>query len=89
MRSMAKYIYQKKEWPHFKWDNGKIIDLLGEVRNLQGRIMGRMESLGFALKREAFLDTVTLEVLKSSEIELRLAATARQASDQGQVRRDE
>jgi len=69
MRCMAEYIYQKKEWPHFKWDNGKIIDLLGEVRNMQGRILGRMESLGFELKREAFLDTVTLEVLKSSEIE--------------------
>lgn len=69
MRSMAEYIYQKKEWPHFKWDNGGIIDLLGEVRNMQGRILGRMESLGFALKREAFIDTMTLEVLKSSEIE--------------------
>src|ERR1035437_9277240 len=69
MRSMAGYIYQKKEWPHFKWDNGKIIDLLGEVRNMQGRILGRMESLGFELQREAFLDTVILEVVKSSEIE--------------------
>jgi Fic family protein len=66
---MAEYIYQKKEWPHFKWDSGKIIDLLGEVRNMQGRIMGRMESLGFALKREAFLDVMTLEVIKTSEIE--------------------
>jgi Fic family protein len=66
---MAEYIYQNKEWPDFKWDNGKIIDLLGEVRNMQGRILGRMESLGFELKREAFLDTVILEVMKSSEIE--------------------
>jgi Fic family protein len=66
---MTEYIYQRKEWPDFKWDTEKIIDLLGEVRNMQGRILGRMESLGFEVKREAFLDIVTLEVVKSSDIE--------------------
>ena len=36
---------------------------------MQGRILGRMESLGFELKREALLDNMTLEVVKSSDIE--------------------
>ena len=63
------YIYQKKDWPNFQWEDKIIIDLLGEVRNLQGRIVGRMEALGFDLRTEAVLDTLTLDVLKSTEIE--------------------
>lgn len=43
--------------------------LLSEVRNLQGRIMGRMEYLGFELRNEATLDALTLDVLKTSKIE--------------------
>ncbi len=43
--------------------------LLGDVRNRQGRLIGRMESLGFPLRSEAILQTLTLDVLKSSEIE--------------------
>ncbi len=42
---------------------------LGEVRNAQGRILGKMESLGFDLKSRAVLDTLTLDVVKSTEIE--------------------
>lgn len=63
------YIYQNKDWPNFKWDNDKIINLLSEARNLQGRLFGKMENLGFELRNEATLDTLTLDVLKSSEIE--------------------
>ena len=63
------YIHQHKNWPNFTWDNGLLIQLTGEVRNLQGRIMGKMESLGFELRNEAVLDTLTLEVIKSTEIE--------------------
>lgn len=69
MRNMSEYIYERKDWPDYRWDNGKVIGLLGEVRNMQGRLLGRMESLGFELKREAVLNAVTLEVVKSSEIE--------------------
>lgn len=63
------YIYQLKEWPHFQWDNEQISLLLAEVRHRQGRLLGRMESLGFHLQEEATLRTLTLDVLKSSEIE--------------------
>jgi Fic family protein len=42
---------------------------LGEVRHLQGKLLGKMESLGFELQNEALLDTLTLDVLKSTEIE--------------------
>lgn len=69
MQRMKKYIHQLDSWPVFTWKIDDFINLLSEVRNLQGRILGRMESLGFNLKNEATLETLTLDVLKSSEIE--------------------
>jgi Fic family protein len=66
---MKTYIYQQDNWPNFTWDHQALSSLLGKVRNLQGRLMGKMESLGFELKSEAILGTLTLDVLKSSEIE--------------------
>ncbi len=66
---MSVYIHQNKNWPSFIWKNESLIIKLGEARNLQGKLMGRMESLGFDLRNEAVLDTLTLDVLKSTEIE--------------------
>nr|MDA3835016.1 DUF4172 domain-containing protein [Spirochaetales bacterium] len=66
---MAKYIYQYEQWPHFKWDDKEINAILGKVRHLQGKILGQMASLGFSIKKEALLSTLTIDVLKSSEIE--------------------
>jgi Fic family protein len=63
------YIYQKDNWPNFTWKAEDIVNLLSEARNLQGRLIGKMELLGFDLRNEAQLDTLTLDVLKSSEIE--------------------
>jgi len=66
---MKAYIYQQDDWANFKWNSDEFVGLLSEARNLQGRLFGKMESLGFDLRNEAFLDTLTLDVLKSSEIE--------------------
>src|SRR5665648_793303 len=66
---MKIYIHQQDNWPHFTWNNEVLLLRLGEVRNLQGRLIGKMESLGFDLKSEAVLETLTSDVLKSSEIE--------------------
>lgn len=66
---MAVYIYQLKNWPVFTWDQKKLVKQLTEVRHRQGRLLGRMENLGFSLQKEATLQTLTLDVLKSSEIE--------------------
>lgn len=63
------YIHQKENWPNFNWDDKLLIGLLSEVRNLQGKIVGKMEALGFNLRNEAVLETLTLDVLKSTEIE--------------------
>jgi len=66
---MPKYIYQYDQWPKFTWDEKEIHVILGTVRHLQGKIFGQMESLGFTVKKEAILTTLTLDVIKSSEIE--------------------
>lgn len=66
---MKTYIHQQDNWPDFTWNTEKFVVKLSEVRNLQGWLIGKMESLGFDLRNEAMLDTLTLDVLKSTEIE--------------------
>ncbi|MDR3237333.1 MAG: Fic family protein [Spirochaetia bacterium] len=63
------FIYKHRDWPNFFWDNKTLLNILTEVRNLQGKILGRMQSLGFELRNEAMLDTLTLDIIKSTEIE--------------------
>lgn len=63
------YIYEQPDWPHFTWKTEKILTLLTTVRNLQGRVVGRMGALGFELKNQANLEIITQDVLKSTEIE--------------------
>jgi len=71
MRRIAagQYIHEKAQWPTFRWDHRRISQLLVDVRHRQGRLIGRMEGLGFQLQTEAVLNTLTEDVLKSSEIE--------------------
>ncbi|MDR0749855.1 MAG: Fic family protein [Tannerellaceae bacterium] len=63
------FIHQRKNWTDFKWNNDKLLPLLANVRHLQGRLLGQMENLGFKFQEEAVLSTLTLDVLKSNEIE--------------------
>jgi Fic family protein len=63
------YIHERNDWPKFRWDQGKLAGLLAEVRHSQGRLLGRMEGLGFQLREEATLQTLTADVVKTSEIE--------------------
>jgi Fic family protein len=66
---MAKYIYEHSNWTDFKWDDKAINAVFGEVRLMQGIILGRMSALGFSAREEASLTALTLDVVKSSEIE--------------------
>jgi len=66
---MKKYIYQNPDWPGFLWNNEKLLNLLAQVRNLQGRIVGKMSFLGFELKNQANLEILTQDVLNSTKIE--------------------
>ncbi len=66
---MPRYIYQRPDWPRFHWDQAALANQLGSVRHRQGRLIGRMQALGFPLREQAVLKTLTEDVLKSSEIE--------------------
>lgn len=63
------YIYERKDWPKFTWNAEAISTLLGKVRHRQGRILGQMQGLGFDLQDETMLNALTLDIIKSSEIE--------------------
>lgn len=73
------YIHTRPDWPSFRWNDAVLAVPLAAMRHRQGRLIGRMEALGFALREEAMLQTLTEDVLKSSEIEGELL-------DQAQVR---
>ena len=66
---MTKYIHELPNWTKFEWDQRGLTKQLAAVRHRQGRLIGRMQALGFPLREEAILKTLTEDVLKSSEIE--------------------
>src|SRR5690606_8336367 len=68
-RRNMRYIHQEVGWPEFTWDDAALSGPLAAVRHAQGRLLGRMESLGFDLRSEASLTVLTSEVVKSSAIE--------------------
>lgn len=63
------YLHHSKDWPNFKWDNDILLPYVSRVRDLQGRLLGRMEGMGFELREEAVLKTITVDIVKTSEIE--------------------
>lgn len=63
------YIWERPEWPDFTWDDARLLEPLAVARLKQGRLLGSMARLGFDLKREAHLEALTEDVVKSSEIE--------------------
>lgn len=63
------YLYDNQNWPIFEWNSEKLLPLLAYVRNRQGKLIGKMGALGFELQNEANLEILTIEILKSTEIE--------------------
>jgi Fic family protein len=66
---MKPYIHQHNDWPAFKWNSETFATQLAEIHHRLGRLFGQMDALGFSLRAETMLTTLTLDVLKSSEIE--------------------
>lgn len=63
------YIHQLQDWTDFRWEAEAVINLLSEVRNLQGRLIGKMGMYGFDLRNDALLETFAQDAVKSTEIE--------------------
>lgn len=64
-----KYIYEHKNWPKFTWNAESLALRLEKVHIKQGRLINKMENLGFKLQDEALLQTLTEDIVKTSEIE--------------------
>jgi len=69
MRRIGRYIHDRPDWPKLYWNRDLLAERLASVRHRQGRLLGRLEGLGFKLRQEAVLQTLTEDVLKTSEIE--------------------
>jgi Fic family protein len=63
------YLHQRKDWWKFRFDKGAVMNVLGGVRARQGLMLGRMRSLGFDFQDEAMLSSLSLELVRSGEIE--------------------
>lgn len=63
------WIYEQKDWPDFIWDDKALASLLADTRHRQGRLLGKMGALGFAVRQEASLNILTTDVVTSSAIE--------------------
>ena len=63
------WIHEHQDWPKFSWDANKLISKLADVRHRQGKLFGKISSLGFEFKNEAGLKTLTNDIVHSSAIE--------------------
>src|SRR5271157_211091 len=55
VRRVKRYFHDLKDWPRFRWKQERLAEQLAEVRHRQGRLIGRMEALGFQFRAEAVL----------------------------------
>lgn len=66
---MRRYIHHLRQWPNFHWEHEPLVRPLAHVRHRQGKLLGKMEALGLRQRAEASVNTITWDVVKSSEIE--------------------
>ena len=64
-----RFIHDHDNWWQFRYDSQRILTELGRVRARQGQVLGKMLSLGFDSQDEAVLSNMSLELVRSSEIE--------------------
>lgn len=67
--AMSLYIHQRKDWPTFKWDDAALAPAVAKARQMQSHLLGRMAAVGFDLRSEANLETMILDVVRTSAIE--------------------
>jgi Fic family protein len=62
-------LYEHDNWTDFRWNGDKIAILLDNVSREQGKLYGRLSSLGFDSQLQAVAENLTRDVVYSSEIE--------------------
>lgn len=66
---MQTYLWQNSKWPQMVWNDARMGGLLAEVNMLRGQLSGRLAMLGMKEQNDSMLDTLTQEIIHSSEIE--------------------
>ncbi len=63
------YIWQHEHWPQWSWHNDRLIEVLGRARLRQGKFLSKIKSMGFALSRDAQVEVLVEEAVKTASIE--------------------
>ena len=63
------YIWQLPHWPNWQFNASQLSEKIAEIHHARGYLLGKIDDLGFDLKKEAFLEVVSEDVLKTSQIE--------------------
>ena len=63
------YIWEKRHWPHFEWDESVLRPTLDAVRLLQGRVLGKTEAAYGQADLDVEMDALIQNALRTSEIE--------------------
>lgn len=63
------YIWQKNNWPHFSWNETELSNLLSDAHRLQGILLDRMSLFGVEQRNHSLVESMTNEILNSSNIE--------------------
>ena len=63
------YLHLRKDWYNFVYDKNIVLKSLGALRLRQGVLMGKAGRMGFEVQNEKYLENLSLEIIKSSEIE--------------------
>lgn len=63
------YIWQRDDWPRFRWDDATLKEQLDAVRLLQGRLLGRTEAVSDSSELDMEMDTLIQNAIRTSEIE--------------------
>jgi Fic family protein len=66
---MPRYVHERTDWPAFRWDTKALAPAVAEARARQAHLLGRMAAVGFDLRTDADLETMTTDVLRTSAIE--------------------
>jgi len=66
---MKKYIYDRPDWPVTTIKEDLLRDALHKLHSAQGRLFGKLDALGFDVQNELLLNTISDEIVTSSEIE--------------------
>ena len=67
---MARYVWQNKSWPEFRWDNEVLILPLGRARQAQGKILSLAEFFELELQAEVLTqEAVTTAAIEGERLE--------------------